>query len=103
MVNHEAGEHPSDLTVTRSPFQFRNQSDRPVRVLGFTTVCIPSCCARVDLPGPVVIQPGETAAFVAEFKVATPGPFEAPIDVYYDDGSLRTMPITLAGVGRPTP
>lgn len=103
VLHHEPAEHPADDSETTSPFRLENRSARPVRVIGFSAGCFESCCARVDSPEPVVIPPGATVSFVAYFKVGVPGPFEAPIEAYLDDGALKTITLKLTGIGRPKP
>lgn len=59
-----------------------------------------NCCFRAKHPDlPFSVLPGQEAILVAELRVATPGPFEAPMKMYVDDHGFREVLLTLRGTG----
>ncbi len=75
-----------------------NPSGRPVTVLGVPFRCADNCCFCSERPNDVVAA-GQRLLHRVELHVKEPGPFEAEILFYLDEGGLREIPIPIRGVG----
>jgi hypothetical protein len=59
------------------------------------TVCFgPKLYEQIPIPAR-----GEVL-YECDIDVRKPGPFECPLDVHFEDGGIRTVTLTVRGVGK---
>jgi hypothetical protein len=96
-TEHDLGSVPlGDRVVT---FTITNPAAGPRRILGAAGGCWGAVCFDSKHSTQIVIPAGETFTYECELSVGQARPFEAKIDLYLEDNGLRTVTLTVRGVG----
>ncbi|MFQ3650574.1 MAG: hypothetical protein SNJ75_09590 [Gemmataceae bacterium] len=71
---------------------------RTARIVHVGTGCKINCCYKPKAIDPVEIAPGQSLDYPYIIMFG-PGPFEATVPVFVDDGGLRTLSLEIRGTG----
>jgi hypothetical protein len=71
---------------------------RTARIIHVGTGCKINCCYKPKEIDPVEIAPGQSLDYPYIIMFG-PGPFEATVPVFVDDGGLRTLSLEIRGTG----
>jgi hypothetical protein len=80
-------------------FKIQNAGTSPRRIIGRLEVCSSRVCIGSGQPLDATIAANSSYNLICELHVQSLGPFESSLDVYLDDFGLRTVTLTVRGVG----
>jgi hypothetical protein len=87
------------LGSTPVEFKIQNTGTSPRRIIGRLEVCSSRVCIGSGQPLDATIAANSSYNLICELHVQAVGPFESSLDVYLDDFGLRTVTLTVRGVG----
>jgi len=80
-------------------FTVTNPANKPRRIIGCYAQCQAAGCMDAKSNEQITIAPGETIEYQCDYDVYKPGPFELKLDVFLEDNGIRTVTLTVRGVG----
>lgn len=85
------GHHTMHFTITNT------SKTTAVVVLSGAKMCDENCCYRPITDTRIALEPGQSTPFDFDIQVYVPGPFSATLQLFADEGVLRTYAIPLTG------
>jgi hypothetical protein len=96
-AEQDVGERP--LGKTQITFRLRNPSEHAAEVINLPETCGFTCCLKHGLSFPQPLPPGGSLDIACELLITAPGPFDFSNDLYLNDNGLRSVKLTVQGVG----
>lgn len=84
-------------------FKVENSSSLPLRILGSVPVCGLRSCFTPQIINQIAIPPHATIQLECQLEILSPGEFSCPCTLYLEDGGIRSVKLSVRGIGIASP